>query len=158
MRLYVFSNMYLSPIQHGIQGLHSMGEMVLKYPTSSKPGKRFRTWLRDHKTVIVLKGGYSSVLSCIDDALSEIASADPGLPFAFFREEGLEDAITSVSVVVGEASYNPSGNIEEEYGDSFLIKQLLEQFDGDSVAAAQFGRHYSPEVRLAALCKGFPLA
>ena len=105
MRLYVFSNMYLSPIQHGIQGLHAMGEMTLKYSTSSRPGKRFRKWLKDHKTVIVLKSGYSSTLSEIECALAEIALDDPSVPFASFREEGLENALTSVAVVLNEGSY-----------------------------------------------------
>lgn len=157
MRLYIFSNLYISQIQHGIQGLHSMGEIMLKYPANSRAGKRFRTWLRDHKTVIILQAGYSSNLMAIEDALGDIASADPALPFASFREEGLENALTSVAVVVGEDSYNPSGSPGKD-GDCLRIEQLLEEFDGEGVAAAQFGRHYSPEVRLAALCRRFPLA
>ena len=154
MRLYVFSNMYLSPIQHGIQGLHAMGEMVLKYPAASRGGKRFRKWLGEHKTVIVLNAGYSSVLGDIHQILGEISKDDPGVAFASFREEGLEDALTSVAVVVEEKSYCPVAGGESEA----QIVELLEQFDGNGLDAARFGRNFPAYARLGALCKSFRLA
>ena len=64
MRAYFFGNMYLSSIQQGIQAAHVVGELFTSYSESrtnamSEGGKLLWEWACDHKTMILLNGGYS---------------------------------------------------------------------------------------------------
>lgn len=116
MRLYSFVNMYLSPIQAGIQTAHALQELNLKYKdTDFEP--IIDDWAKNHKTIIVLNGGYqSSIQETINlfDAINDpIVYPDiPKYPIAFFREENdaLNNALTCAVVILPECVYNFNTN------------------------------------------------
>lgn len=124
MRLYTFTNMYLSSIQQGIQPLHVLGDMFVKYsPTWDEAGNNINPtsnevlydmlhdWAENHKTVICLNGGFSENLhNLISDFLSD--NENP-YPWASFREgqDSLESALTSVGIVLPEHLYQAASAV-----------------------------------------------
>jgi hypothetical protein len=122
MRAYYFGNMYLSSIQQGIQADHCSGEMVVKYaphidtetkdwvcPDTDKYQQMY-SYLKDHKTDILLNAGYSATLHEIFAGLSD---AENPYPFAKFHEseEALDGALTCVGVVIPEAIYETASDV-----------------------------------------------
>lgn len=116
MRLYLFNNMYISAIQNGIQGIHVLGEMLVKYAPGTREHDTVTQWARDHKTVVILKGGYAETLEKIHDALKGIARDwvpdGSALAFAWFHEEqaAMNGCLTSVGAVVPEECYPTSAD------------------------------------------------
>lgn len=105
MRAYYWGNYYLSSIQQGIQALHTTAEMFVKYmelaPCDSEwepQNAMLAEWANNHKTVVICNGGDSHDLEAIRD---QIASQED-YPWAVFIEEGVQDALTCVGVVVDE--------------------------------------------------------
>lgn len=98
MRFYTFTNMYLSSIQKGIQSAHAAHEIMLDKEDDSDTVK----WARDHKTMIVLDGGFTSDLQTLGDFLG-------GTNFESVTwsesEEALGGALTCVGVVLPERIY-----------------------------------------------------
>lgn len=173
MRLYFFSNLYISSIQHGIQGVHSFGEMVLEYaldpdrPNAEAEREVLRTFLRDHKTTIVLNGGYASTLAEIHQRLGEIAQDWPAtnplastLLYGKFHEEeaALNGALTSVAAIVPECSYFDSKIPERGEARMALRLKMTEAGYTDYFEASAARNVFTPEERLALLCMAFPLA
>jgi len=114
MRAYFFGNMYLSPIQQGIQAAHVTHELFLKYGIDS----RFYDWAQDHKTMILLNGGYSENLR---ELIALFDSRENPYPWAHFNEgeDSLDGALTSVGIVLPEKIYETAkalskGNIAAE--------------------------------------------
>lgn len=109
MRLYSFVNMYLSPIQHGIQTAHVVSDLYEKYRNIDvkKHGAVARDtlydWGKNHKTIIVLNGGFSSNL---DDICHYISNQDV-YPYVKFHEgkDELCGAVTAVGIVLPEYVY-----------------------------------------------------
>lgn len=102
MRLYCFTNMYLSSIQNGIQPLHATVELFLKYSTNSSiQSKLLYDWANFHKTVIVLNGGPTENFFGIDEVVSQTE-----YPYASFYEPGLGGALTCICVVVPTKIYD----------------------------------------------------
>lgn len=106
LRLYSFINMYLSPLQHGLQTAHVVGELFVKYTKlwgffEKGEYKLLREWADLNKTIIILNGGNSSNLLSIYNELIEI-NAQLKLPYTKFHEdeESLNRALTCVGVVV----------------------------------------------------------
>lgn len=173
MRMYFFSNLYISSIQHGIQGMHSFGEMVLEYaldperPNAEAERQILRTFLRDHKTAIVLNGGYASTLAEIHQRLGEIAEDWPAtnplagcLLYAKFHEEeaALNGALTSVAAIVPACSYFDSKVPGRAEARTALRLKMTEAGYMDCLEAAFARNVFTPEERLALLCMAFPLA
>lgn len=116
MRFYTFTNMYLSSLQVGLQSAHCLAEMFVKYPDleDSNWGKdhtadqqkyeMLDNWAANHKTMILLNGGYSNNLREIFHLLSQ--EANP-YPFANFHEssEALDGALTCVGIILPERIY-----------------------------------------------------
>lgn len=108
-RAYFFGNMYLSSIQQGIQAGHVIGEMAVKYQRSgdgfTTTGHAFYNWAEQHKTMILLSGGYGENLHDLYDFIS---TEDNSYPFAKFHESkaALDGAVTSVGIVLPEKIYN----------------------------------------------------
>lgn len=104
MRAYFFGNMYLSQIQQGIQAAHVTAEFFMKYPEDHECNKidLLDDWARNHKTMILLNGGYGENLH---DLLEFFV--DGNYPFAYFCEskEALDGAITSVGIVLPPKIY-----------------------------------------------------
>lgn len=129
MRAYFFTNMYLSSIQQGIQPLHVIADMFVRYMPSfdSSFGESNPTqidilyeWARYHKTVICLNGGYSENLHNIITEF--MISDDNPYPWAAFYEgvDALEGALTSVGIVLPEKIYEGASLIRDAELARFL--------------------------------------
>lgn len=116
MRAYFFGNMYLSSIQQGIQSAHCLAEMFVKYPyngSRNADGAAFEAsyflsdWATDHKTMILLNGGYSENLRAIIELFN--ASENP-YPWSQFHEgqDALDGALTCVGIILPEKIYDNS--------------------------------------------------
>lgn len=116
LRAYFFGNMYISPIQHGIQAAHVVTKMAARYCNNYEAtGDVFFDWADVGVTKILLNGGYHSNLEAVY-AILEYLCPPLGLPFGKFHEEvdALNGALTSVGVVVPEEIY--SFNCRVDYG------------------------------------------
>lgn len=98
MRLYCFTNGWLSSLQNGIQSLHSLAELMIKYPKS----KDVKDWAKYHKTVIILNGGDSDKMYNI---LEMMKRNDNPFPWASFNEPSIENALTSIAILLPENLY-----------------------------------------------------
>ena len=100
MRGYFFTNMYLSAIQKGIQPAHCLGEMCYNYlPKKTKKSSILKSWLKNHKTMIVLDGGFSAHMR---ELVSFFKSSANPYPWAQFHEglEELNGTLTCVGIVL----------------------------------------------------------
>jgi hypothetical protein len=102
-RAYFFGNMYISPIQHGIQAAHVVTKMFARYGRDheSPAADVLYDWADVGVTKILLNGGYQSNLADVH-SIFEIVCPRLGIPYAKFHEEeaALNGALTSVGVVV----------------------------------------------------------
>lgn len=106
MRLYSITNMYTAGIHAGIQTQHSTVELFVKYPmtnsaTSDKACVIF-DWAKYHKTTVVLQGGMHDNLVELLHDMEVWAKHEPDvhLPFAPFFEPGINNALTSISIIM----------------------------------------------------------
>lgn len=104
MRCYHLSNMYLSSIQHGVQSAHAQMELFVKYKSPGKKNSFLFDWAENHKTMIVLNGGY---LSSMNEALEFFSQPDNPYPFVQFYEsdEALGGILTNIAIVLPEKIY-----------------------------------------------------
>ena len=113
MRAYYFGNMYLSSIQQGIQAAHVTHELFLKYQfdeTLDHTNVTLETlykWAGDHKTMILLNGGYSDNLRKL---INTFSNRQNPYPWAYFNEgqDSLDGALTCVGIVLPETIYTAS--------------------------------------------------
>jgi len=115
MRAYFFGNMYLSSIQQGIQAAHAVHDMFIRYPVRQEiDGADYLwDWAEDHKTMILLNGGYAATIQELVDFLN---SPHNPYPWADFHEEeaSLNGALTTVGVVLPEKIYAVAAAIRSE--------------------------------------------
>lgn len=118
MKAYFFVNCYLSQIQRGIQPAHVVGEMALKYGTPAldnhlQMAEMFETWLREHKTMVVLNGGPQDRLQYVA-GLAENSTYQ--LPWAYFveSEDALNGALTCVGLIADPTTVERVDNIRAE--------------------------------------------
>lgn len=128
MRLYTFSNMYLSRLQVGLQSAHVTHELFLKYPSgaplphsttnSTSQSRCLWDWAQNHKTMILLNGGYSASLR---ELIKLFDSSENPYPWAYFNEseEAADGLLTCVGIVLPEKIYETAkalrdGNIGAE--------------------------------------------
>jgi hypothetical protein len=135
LRLYTFTNFYLSSIQAGIQSAHLVGELVNRYLQPDvaidphawpevQASYIFKQWCKEHKTMIVLSAGANQDLH----ELKQLVSADVGayyietpvavgriseykleaLPCAWFHEDepSLAGILTCVGIVLPSRVFN----------------------------------------------------
>lgn len=128
LRLYTFVNgLYMRPVQHGIQSLHALGEMMVKYQIETPEKAALYDWAKNHKTVILLDGGNVADLQSKHIYLSREARAlSFPAPFASFNEDeaSLGGVMTCVSIVVpeeiyGAVSWNKAREIDQSNGAKF---------------------------------------
>lgn len=120
LRLYTFTNFYLSQIQIGIQSAHLIGELFNDYVLDQKtpPGKattlyqRIKNemlvdWSLHHKTMIVLNGGNSLMLTNLYEELM-ILGDKLNLPVSKFHEDeqSLNNALTCVGLIIPDFLYD----------------------------------------------------
>lgn len=108
-RAYFFGNMYLSPIQQGIQAAHVVTKLFYGYGVESDPASQgyiLYQWAEHGVTKILLNGGYQSNLQDIYAVFTDVAP-ELRLPFEKFHEEteALNGALTCVGIVVPEEVY-----------------------------------------------------
>lgn len=119
MRGYFFCNMYLSSIQNGVQSAHVIHEMFLKYPAGGLFADQLWEWAEDHKTMIVLDGGFAENLRNIERLFNKQPN---NYPCAAFEEEyaALEGSITSVGIILPQRVYQTADLIRQ--GETSLDK------------------------------------
>lgn len=112
LRAYFFQNMYLQGIHAGIQSQHTTAEMFLKYNYQPGPGAMLYDWAHNHKTTIVLNGGYASNLERLALMLT---SKDNPYPWAFFKEseEALNGCITNVGIILPEKVFGLKKRLDD---------------------------------------------
>jgi hypothetical protein len=124
--------MYLSPIQKGIQSAHLTHDLFVKYKDYADVEMKTTLfdWAENHKTMIVLNGGYSSTLE--DLHLSLCDSRNP-YPFTHFKEsdEALGGALTCVGIVLPEKIYETAALIRKD-------PTLIEMITNDGFVSAVY--------------------
>lgn len=118
--------MYLSPLQHGLQTAHTISELFIQYPQNNV----LKDWAANHKTIIILNGGYSENLYSLENLFKYM---DPyGYPWASFNEEqsALNGARTAVSIVLSPKIYETAAKMNEckslwKYLSEYEIQALL---------------------------------
>ena len=117
MRAYFFGNMYLSSIQQGIQAAHVTHEFFTKYKGDVDPvASILWEWALNHKTMILLNGGYAEAL---EDLHAFFESPSNPYPYTWFHEEkaSLNGALTSVGIVLPEKIYDTARLLRGRDGD-----------------------------------------
>lgn len=108
MRLYSFTNYYLSSLQKGLQTAHCVSDMSLLNHNL------YLEWAKSHKTVVILNGGNSGNLQSIYDFfLENHKSLSIDMPFVKFHEDevSLGGALTSVAIVIPELYYSMAAKV-----------------------------------------------
>lgn len=145
MRLYSFTNFYLSSIQQGIQPAHCISDLFVKYVDESPEKATLFDWATNHKTMICCNGGNSADVANVFLEISRIGSALQ-LPFVYFHEDeqSLNSALTSCAIVVPSLIYDAA-------------QQLRHSVTNDEFALA-LGSLNPNETELAMLLNTFSLA
>lgn len=105
MRLYTFTNMYLSSIQCGIQTAHVVSELFKIYDKIDDELKTMlHTWAKDHKTICILNGGPSKQLDSIAATVCD-AALELKYPWTYFCEDGVNNSITCTGVILPDSVY-----------------------------------------------------
>ena len=119
MRVYYFGNMYLSSIQQGIQAAHVTHELFLSYPPCDPNHHDLQSdsdilydWAKNHKTMILLNGGYSEALR---ELITFFSSPQNPYPWTFFNEgeDALDGALTCVGIVLPERIYETAAALRD---------------------------------------------
>lgn len=128
MRAYYFTNMYLSPIQKGIQTAHCTAEFFINTNPNSPEYSIICDWARNHKTMIVLDGGNHRQLADLYFGLKVIQQNYP-LPVAIFNEDeqALNNATTCVGIILNEKVYEAASIVREGRLDIRELHFLLEE-------------------------------
>ena len=148
MRRYFFTNFYVAGIRVGIQAGHSAEEMWAKTVKRylEKPTKKNRAALQylvqfaeDHKTWILLNGGDHDALH---NLITFLNKKENPYSFDFFKEPGLNNAITSVTLVLPERMYDETANA---VGKALLKGDPLSQnWPALEIALNVSDRNYTP--------------
>ena len=114
MRMYQFVLTFLKPIQYGIQGGHSVVELMAKYPKN----KDVREFALKHKTFIVLDGGTYPQMA---ELLKHISHKSNPYPWAEFREPDMSETpvLTSIAILLPEKLYSDE-LVSSEWESRFL--------------------------------------
>jgi len=114
VRAYFFVNSALSGIQKGLQVAHCVAEMSnedLEDVAVDEKGK-FEAWRLDHKTIIVLEGGFHADLH---DITGMIRDGDHSFHWDCFSEdeETMNEMMTCVGVILPERIYEAAKRVRE---------------------------------------------
>ena len=107
-RGYFIGNMYLSPIQQGIQAAHVIQDMYTRLAYSHGGAKIFIDWMNCDRTMILLNGGYQSSLEALYEDFKRLTNNGAHYPIGAFREEqeALNGCMTSVGIILPKRVYN----------------------------------------------------
>jgi hypothetical protein len=127
-RMFCFVPYNISDIQKGIQALHG----VVEYQLEHGHLELYKKWSEIEKTVIILNGGTTGRESSMHDIIRTLR--DFNLNFSLFCEPDLNDAITSINVILPSTIYDLEINKDLlEWPETFLkleekIKIWLSKF------------------------------
>jgi len=108
LRMYFFVPYNISPIQQAIQAGHA----AVEYAYQLGKTKLFKDFASKWKTWIILNGGTTNKGRDLDGValgtLNQIADAlnDNEIPFTYFTEPDLENALTALCFIVDERVFN----------------------------------------------------
>lgn len=104
MKMYMIAHQWLSHKQNGIQGAHSIVEMVGDHAHKDDFFELYNSWSNDHKTIIMLQGGGSGYLLELEERLQSLANDGIELFPTIFREDeySLDCAVTSLAFLANE--------------------------------------------------------
>lgn len=131
MRAYFWGNMYMSSIQQGIQSLHCLSEMYVKYSCLSQSesiqNADLFLWAKRYKTVIVLNAGEMCALEKVEALMS---SEDNPYAWDSWREspESLNRALTSVGIILPERMYKGAQD-KKKYWRNWENRQKLTEWE-----------------------------
>ena len=133
MRAYFWGNMYMSSIQQGIQSLHCLSEMYVKYLVDEAQNEDdprqscLLDWARDYKTVVILNAGEMSALGAVEFLMS---AEDNPYPWASWREspESLNGTLTNVGVILPERMYKAAQE-KKKYWRNWENRQNLTRWE-----------------------------
>lgn len=115
MRAYFFGNHYLSSIQQGIQSAHCISDMFMRYRYSgaTEVGDHLNNWAANHKTMILLNGGYDSSLQ---DLFGFFDNGDNPYPYMHFNEseEAMGGMLTSIAIIIPEKIYEIATRLRKQ--------------------------------------------
>jgi hypothetical protein len=156
MRLYSFTNYYLSQLQLGLQTAHCVSEMLTKYEDRTVQRQLALRWAYEHKTIIICNGGNSMELDGLYTALQVLAENALTLPVVRFKEDGpsLACATTAVAVVVPAELYD----VRPIMDGLTNIPEAYEHVNVDNPAANRNWGQGSSEYSFIKLLKSFRLA
>lgn len=143
MRLYSFTNYYMSPLQLGLQTAHLVADMFAHHSCGNVLTDRLHEWAVHHKTIIILNGGNSANITDIYQQLQRV-NTSLCLPMGIFQEdmESLNGAVTVTGIVVPSKIY--------EYASSPLFSVMEPEIDLADVSQAEHD--------LAVILRSCPLA
>lgn len=120
MRMYTYTHAWLSSIQKAIQSWHCSDDMDIKYVDQPMMLDQLIDRKKNHKTVMVMNGGNSSML---EELHKFFDNSDNPYPFGSFHEDemSLNCAITSVGICLPEKIYSAMEFIRKRAG--FLTYQ-----------------------------------
>jgi hypothetical protein len=117
MRAYFFGNMYLSSIAQGIQSGHCISEIFIKYQQiPSLKIHQVNDWAINHKTTILLNGGYHESIVELTEFFADNDNNHPWAPF-FESEEALGGIQTTVGIILPEYIYQTAKNVRDNHND-----------------------------------------
>ena len=129
-RMYFFVPYNISEIAKGIQAGHAALEYARKFSTTDL----FKEFVSEHKTWIILNGGTTNdqrdFEGIAQGTLNQIADQlqENDIPFSFFREPDLNDALTALCFIVDERVFN---TVDYPSFDEFIQNKV--ENDGESI-------------------------
>ena len=137
-RMYSMVLRQLTPMQKGIQALHSVvdyGEMMKQDNVSELTKKAYEAWANRDKTMIVLDVGTSMDLVDVIFKLKEL-----GVPHTVFHEPDLYGCITSVCFVADERVWDVKKYpTYEQYLNDFMLNSENRPFSKELWKETTFG-------------------
>lgn len=124
-KAFFFGNMYLSPIQHGIQALHVTTKLSMIY----QDNPLYVQWASKDYIVDLRNGGYQSNLEEITALLSACHRYCPQhIIWTEFKEEvqALNGALTSVGCIISEEllNYPKPSRILDDRNQNITVRDI----------------------------------
>jgi len=166
MRFYGIKNMYMGGIHTGIQCGHALGEIMRKYgrPKLALGDQHLinkhlcdTVWdfIDNHKTWILLDGGYASNLRSM---LEVFAKHSDEFPFAEFHEEqeALDGALTAIGIILPPWIYDCRRSDDERGMIRYILREAIPTEGGYSKLKETIhnvGDHYFDLIHAVKSCK-----
>lgn len=139
MRFYGIKNMYMNGIHTGIQCGHVVTELFNKYGNlhdnvlADYQMKLYRTlwdWNKNHKTWVLLDGGYASSLRGLIEVFKKY---EDEFPWAEFHEEAdaLDGALTAVGIILPDWIYDARRDDKRDSRYTLYVHRKVDRTNPD---------------------------